>query len=84
MIAEVASTPDLPEGAEKPLTCWILSALQFKPYLIDRYVASVDKEIIAINWMGSSSDAVNHRTDLISRWTRGPEPRRRETTAYAD
>jgi RNA polymerase sigma factor (sigma-70 family) len=81
IIAEVASTPDLPEGAEKPLTWWILSALHFKPYLIDRYDVHADKEAIAVYWMGPHRDYAIERSDLISRWTRGHEEQRQAAAA---
>jgi hypothetical protein len=82
IIAEVGSTPDLPEGAQKPFTWWILSALQFKPYLIEDYSADVDKERVAVQWLGSYRDDVNQRTDLIARWTRGHEEHMRAAAAY--
>jgi hypothetical protein len=78
----VGSTPDLPEGAQKPFTWWILSALQFKPYLIEDYSADVDKERVAVQWLGSYRDDVNQRTDLIARWTRGHEEHMRAAAAY--
>jgi hypothetical protein len=57
IVAEVVSTPELAPGAELPITHWLLSALRFKPYLVDRYYAELRQK----------------RRDLIARWTRGSE-----------
>jgi hypothetical protein len=46
IIVEVAATPDLPEGAEEPLTWWLLRALALKPYLIHGYTARVDDTLL--------------------------------------
>lgn len=83
IIAEVGSTPGLAPGAERPITHWLLGALQFKPYLIDRYCAQVAQERIALRWLGVASEDAIERRDLIGRWTRGREDHRCAATASA-
>jgi RNA polymerase sigma factor (sigma-70 family) len=83
IVAEVVSTPGLIPGAEKPITRWLMSALRFKPYLIDRYCAESDQEKIALRWLGVAYQDKHARQDLIARWTRGREDYRRAAAAMA-
>jgi RNA polymerase sigma factor (sigma-70 family) len=70
IFAEIASTPDLPEGAERPLTNWIFSALNLKPYLIPGYAANVDRERFAFLSTGAQIVDPHGRDDLLARWSR--------------
>ncbi len=83
MIAEVASTPGLAPGAEEPITQWILGALHFKPYIIDGYCASVERDRITLRWQGVASQNTQKRKDLIGRWTQGRGDYRRAAAALA-
>jgi RNA polymerase sigma factor (sigma-70 family) len=71
IIAEVGSTPGLAPGAEQPITRWLFGALQFKPYIIDRYCAQFDQERVVLRWLGAASEDALERKDLIGRWSRG-------------
>lgn len=75
IFAEVAATPDLPEGAGVPLTWWIFAALQFRPYLIQGYTAYFDNEKFAFRWIGVNRESADRRSDLIARWSRLPDSR---------
>jgi RNA polymerase sigma factor (sigma-70 family) len=70
ILAEVAATPNLPAGAEKGLTCWLIEALQYKPYLIEGYSAHVDKYALALQRTPVTRRGAIQRGDLISQWTR--------------